>query len=227
MKLDEKLKILREEKGYSQERLAEKIGVSRQAVSKWELGLSYPDIENLMALRDLYRISIDRLVRDNEEEHCSYQEIMVKSSFDEGIIEFLCRAKKATYAAGGAEVESSRPNSHDFEYVEGNYKYIDTYLGGERFAGEEALFCEDIPCWSMNYIGRIINEGFSGDFLKECLLLVSKERPYRGPQVYQNGEYIYHNIINGNFEWFSGYEEIFFNKIKVYECIFHGGCLSG
>lgn len=61
----------------------------------------------------------------------------------------------------------------------------------------------------MNYIGRIVDEGFSGDFLKEALLLVPKEYPYRGPMVYQNGEYKYHCIINGEFEWFQGYEEIF------------------
>lgn len=223
MKLHEKLRFLREERGISQEKLAEMIAVSRQAVSKWELGQSYPDIENLVVLSDLYRISIDKLVRDNDEEHCLYNEKRQKNPFDEKIIQFLCKAKKTTYAANGAEIESSRPNSHDLEYVEGKYRYIDTYLGGEKFAGEEALWSEDIPYWSMNYYGRIIAEGFSGDFLKECLLQVPEEKPFRGPQIYQNGEYKYHNIINGNFEWFSGYEEIFYNDIKVYDCIFHGG----
>lgn len=67
---------------------------------------------------------------------------------------------------------------------------------------------------------------FSGDFLKECLLLVPKEYPYHGPLVYQNGEYTYHCIVNGEFEWFHGYEEIFCNDSKVYECLFHGGCIN-
>lgn len=118
---------------------------------------------------------------------------------------------------------SSRPNSHDYHYTEGNLMYIDTYLGGEKFAGEEALWVNNIPIWAMNYIGRITAEGFSGDFLKEALLLVPKENPYRGPMVYQNGEYKYHCIVNGEFDWFNGYEEIFCNNKKVYECIFHGG----
>lgn len=61
---------------------------------------------------------------------------------------------------------------------------------------------------------------------KECLLLVPKEYPYRGPLVHQNGEYKYHCIVNGDFEWFNGYEEIFCNETKVYECIFHGGCIK-
>ena len=52
----------RKKSGYSQEELADKIGVSRQAVSKWERGESSPDTENLIALARLYSISIDDLI---------------------------------------------------------------------------------------------------------------------------------------------------------------------
>ncbi|MTI49876.1 DUF5680 domain-containing protein [Sporosalibacterium faouarense] len=227
MKLHKRLQALREQKSLSQEKLAEKIGVSRQAISKWELGYSYPDINKLIALSNLFRISIDNLVKENEDENCSYEKTEQENFIDEGVIEFLCKAKRATYAGKGAETHSSRPSSHDLEYVEDELKYIDTYLGGEKFAGEEALWRNDIPFWSMNYIGRIIDDDFSGDFLKECLLLVPKEYPYRGPLVYQNGDYKYHCVINGEFKWFNGYEEIFCNDIKVYECIFHGGYIVG
>ena len=59
---------------------------------------------------------------------------------EDRVIEFLCRAKKATYASGNRdEIISSRPNSHDLEYVENDLKYIDSYLGGEKFAGEESF----------------------------------------------------------------------------------------
>ena len=226
MKFQDKLQILRKQKGMSQEKLAEKIGISRQAVAKWEVGQSYPDVDKLIILSDLFRISIDKLVKDYDDENCSYEYTKQEHYINEKVIDFLCRAKKATYAGKGEETISSRPNSHDLQYEENDLKYIDTYLGGEKFAGEEALWCYDSPFWSMNYIGRIIGDGFSGDFLKECLLLVSKEYPYRGPLVYQNGEYKYHCIVNGEFEWFNGYEEIFCNDIKVYECIFHGGCIK-
>ena len=40
---------------------------------------------------------------------------------------------------------------------------------------------------------------------------------------YQNGEYTYKRSVNGAFEWFQGYEEIYWNDKKVYECFFHGG----
>lgn len=226
MKFQNKLQILRKEKGMSQEKLAEKVGVSRQAVAKWEIGQSYPEVDKLIVLSDIFKISIDKLVKDYEDENCSYEYARKQQCVNEEVIQFLCRAKKATYAGKGAEVSSSRPNSHDLQYVENDLKYIDTYIGGKDFAGEEALWREDSPFWSMNYIGRIIGEGFSGTFLRECLLLVPEEYPYRGPMVHQNGEYKYHCVVNGDFNWFNGYEEMFCNDVKVYECIFHGGCIN-
>lgn len=226
MKFQDKLQILRKQNSMSQEKLGEKIGISRQAVAKWEVGESCPDIDKMIILSELFRISIDKLVKDNDDENCSNEYTKQLNFTNQKEIEFLCRAKKSTYAGKGGEVVSSRPNSHDLQYVENNLKYIDTYLGGEKFAGEEAIWCDNTPFWCMNYIGRIIADGFSGDFLKECLLLVPIEYPYRGPFVYQNGDYKYHCIVNGEFGWFNGYEEIFCNDIKVYECIFHGGYIK-
>lgn len=58
------LKIYRREKGLTQEEVAEKLGVSRQAVAKWENGDTLPDIENCIALADLYGTTVDILVRN-------------------------------------------------------------------------------------------------------------------------------------------------------------------
>lgn len=121
---------------------------------------------------------------------------------------FLIRAKKATYAGKGAETDPSRPNSHDLRYVEGNLEYIDTYLGSKKFAGEEALWEGGVPFWSMNYIGRVIAEGFSGDFLKEALSLVPEDYPFRGPMEYKSGDYSYSCRTEGDFSFFQGTEEI-------------------
>lgn len=57
----------RKKNGYSQEELAEKIGVSRQAISKWERSESSPDTDNLIALSKLYSISIDELINGKTE----------------------------------------------------------------------------------------------------------------------------------------------------------------
>ena len=143
----------------------------------------------------------------------------------QSMIPFLCKAKKVTYAGKGAESRPSRPASHDLQFQEGDYLYIDSYLGGEKFSGEEAVWDNGIPIWCMNYSGRVINEHFNGDFLKEALLHVPEDYPYRGPLFYQNGDYRYQCTIHGDFEWFQGFEEIFYNDVKAYECYFHGGAI--
>ena len=61
MTLGERIQALRRDRGMSQEDLAEALGVSRQAVSKWEKGLSYPDTRNLLALAELFGVSADEL----------------------------------------------------------------------------------------------------------------------------------------------------------------------
>ena len=62
----EKLKTLRKEKNISQEQLAEKIHVSRQAITKWESGNGIPDIENLIAISALFNESLDSLLSEEK-----------------------------------------------------------------------------------------------------------------------------------------------------------------
>lgn len=64
MNFAEKLCVLRNQSGYSQEQLAEKMGVSRQAVSKWESGVTLPETEKIIQLSDLFDVSTDFLLRD-------------------------------------------------------------------------------------------------------------------------------------------------------------------
>lgn len=67
MKFYEKLQQLRKEKGYSQEQLAEVLQVSRQAVSKWETGVTYPETDKLIQISNLFEVSVDILIKDNLE----------------------------------------------------------------------------------------------------------------------------------------------------------------
>ena len=60
--LGDKLYQLRKDKGISQEELADKLGVSRQAISKWERGEALPDTDNLISIAKLYEVSLDELV---------------------------------------------------------------------------------------------------------------------------------------------------------------------
>ena len=52
----------------------------------------------------------------------------------------------------------------------------------------------------MNYMGRTLDNNFSGDFLKECLLAVGADKPFRGPEIHQNGNFTYHFHVNGVFD---------------------------
>lgn len=223
MDFKEKLQLVRKDRGLSQEEVAEAVGVSRQAVAKWESGQGYPDIANLVVLSDLFGVSIDRLVKPDTDT-CAAELVEKTPSADERMIDFLIKAKKLTYAAhAGEQTVSFRPKSHDIKYEEGGYLYLDSYLGGKEFAGEEAVWYNDEPVWAMNYAGRVVAEPFSGDFLKEALMRVPKEMPFRGPMVYANGDYRYHCTVSGEVSWFQGYEEIFYDGKKVFECFFHGG----
>ena len=66
MTFAEKLKSIRKQAGMSQEQLAEKLSVSRQAVTKWETDAGIPDIENIMAISALFDISIDELLSNEK-----------------------------------------------------------------------------------------------------------------------------------------------------------------
>ena len=62
MTLEEQIRNYRKQAGMSQEKMAELIGVSRQAITKWENGTGTPDIANLVAIAELFQISLDELL---------------------------------------------------------------------------------------------------------------------------------------------------------------------
>lgn len=66
MEFNEKLQHLRKQKHLTQEQLAENLYVSRAAVSKWESGKGYPNIESLKAVSELFSVSIDDLLSGKE-----------------------------------------------------------------------------------------------------------------------------------------------------------------
>ena len=223
MNFSEKFQLIRKNKGMTQEELAEMLDISRQAVAKWESGQAYPDISNLIQISNLFNVTVDYLVRD--------QECMVNCAADvendiSKLIDFRLEANVNTYAAYMNETTATRLDSHDFTYSSGPYTYHDTYVGGEKFAGEEAIWLDGKIQYAMNYLGRVLDQQFSGDFLKEALRKADKNMPYRGPEYFQSGEYTYKCSVTGDFTWFQGCEEIYCNNTRVYECYFHGGIMK-
>ena len=65
MTIGEILKEKREQLGYTQKEVAQKLYVSRQTVSNWEIGKTYPDIEKLLNLSDFYGLSLDELIKED------------------------------------------------------------------------------------------------------------------------------------------------------------------
>lgn len=107
-----RIRELRKQAKLSQEMMAEKIGVSRQAITKWETGLGVPDIENLVAIADLFKLSLDELMgRDIEHEALAkdylYESVTEydidgKKDFD---ISFMGANKLKLYAYEGEKVK--------------------------------------------------------------------------------------------------------------------------
>lgn len=222
MSLQENLKLFRVQKGFSQEQLAEKLDLSRQAIAKWESGMAVPELDKLVALADLYQTTLDGLVRGIHP-CASYQPSDMNRDTDV-LIDFLLRAASKTYAAHGKESDTpSRPGAHDLVYTEGDYLYMDSYLGGQQFIGGETVYRGGVCLWGMNFYGRTLDEGFSGDFHKAALLQRPRDMPFRGPKLYRDGRYTYHNVVEGNFELFIGREEVFYDDRRVFECVYHGG----
>ena len=93
MKLNERLFELRRKAGLSQEELADRIGVSRQAVGKWENGISVPELDKLMALSEFYQMSIGELLGVESQEAATAEPAPETPTavFDTGELEGLLR----------------------------------------------------------------------------------------------------------------------------------------
>lgn len=81
MKLNEKIKSNRIRLGLTQEELANKINVTRQTISKYELGVNVPDIFTLKLLANIFNISIDELLDDNNLKLVNKRKILFFSKF--------------------------------------------------------------------------------------------------------------------------------------------------
>ena len=105
MIFSEKLQLLRKSKGLTQENLAEKMDVSRQAVARWEAGQAYPDIGNLIAISRLFHVTVDYLVKDQA---CAVSCTNGASRDIEKLVTFRLEANVHTYAAYMNAVDSPR-----------------------------------------------------------------------------------------------------------------------
>lgn len=205
----------------TQEELADRLGVSRQTITKWEKGTILPSLEYLIDLSRLFGVTIDHLIKDDDCICESSHQVHTTA-----LAEFLVTAKRSTYAARKNKTEGTRQGSHDYMFSRNPYTYRDSFFGASCFSGQELVYRDAQACWSMNYYGTVLHEAFHGDFLKEALMLVDTQRPYRGPAMYRKGEYTYISEVEGDICLFQGHESIFYQTQKIYEGCFHGGVIQ-
>ena len=89
MNLGERLTKLRKSKGLSQEQLAEELDLTRQTISKWELGQSAPDIDYLIKLSNYFGVTTDYLIKGNQPNNISPSDITCLKSNDDECVEAL------------------------------------------------------------------------------------------------------------------------------------------
>lgn len=145
--------------------------------------------------------------------------------------EFIVRAKAKTYVGEGQKSPSSRPSSHDLQYHEGSFSYLDSYFGGTDFIGEEVVYFEGKPVWAMNYYGRILDPTLidgqtAGRIIKESLSKLYQEGRFLGG--FENETFMgsYFDTNEGDVLSFKGLEWITVQDQKVYELVYHGGMVK-
>jgi hypothetical protein len=145
---------------------------------------------------------------------------------------FIVKAKAATYVGGGAKSPSCRPASHDLQFRDGDFAYLDSYFGGADFIGEEVVYYKGKPVWAMNYYGRILKPEMiaaaeAGRIIQQSLSKMYKEGRFLGGFEYDTGGGVYIDTSEGDVASFTGKEWITREGIVVYDLVYHGGLIKG
>lgn len=143
---------------------------------------------------------------------------------------FIVKAKKNCYVGDGKKIDSSRHGSHDIEFKEDKWHYVDSYFGGTDFLGQEVVWFNFEPVWAMNYYGRIIkdellNSDTSGTIIKKSLSALYNENRFLGGFDYEYDGFHYNDKSKGDFKSFTGTEIILKDDICLYQLDYHGGII--
>ena len=147
---------------------------------------------------------------------------------EKDFLDFLVRAKRATYASNGEGGETKLSDGgKELTFKEGDFSYKDKYYGSKRFVGEEIVWQKGRAIWGMNYYGEIMDDAADFEeiftFLKMALMRNSIDTPYRGPREFLEGNFTYLNKFSGTSDSFLGNEKIYFEKKEVFRLFYTGG----
>jgi hypothetical protein len=138
----------------------------------------------------------------------------------ESLLEFITKAHRNTYAAPKEiklkyRCKTPLIEGHkEYDFIDGDWRYHDTYAGTEWAPGSEVVLYKGQPVWRMSYQGQTVNslsEEFVEEmfgFLKEALRNVDEHMPFRGPALFARGDFIYKFAIKGDYRYFTGRESV-------------------
>ena len=144
---------------------------------------------------------------------------------------FIVRAKANSYVGSAPKSLSYRPASHDLQFHENDFSYLDSYFGGTDFIGQEVVYFRQRSIWAMNYYGKIllpelIDGAQAGQIIKTSLSELYKQGRFLGGFEYMVGESVYTDTNQGTPASFSGTEWITKRGQRVYELLYHGGMIK-
>ncbi len=189
MKLSEKIVNLRKARNMSQEELAENLGVSRQAVSRWEVGSALPDASNILQLSKLFGVSADYLLNDDYKGEAPAP---IKSKSVSSVAGTLVNKIIALCVAGfgflgnfvvyvlSRFIEVSVPHKvHDYENDMYTWHYYDDY-NYKYFVEEHGLELLTFIFWLMLIVGLFIafvpKDKFM-DFISKAKEIIKQKLP--------------------------------------------------
>jgi Domain of unknown function (DUF5680) len=152
-------------------------------------------------------------------------------NFLHSLNDFIVRAKAATYVGSGEHTHPCRPGSHDLQFTDGEWSYLDSYFGGRDFIGQEVVYHAGKPVWAMNYYGYILHDESItpeqvGQMIKASLSRMYREGRFLGGYKHMDGELTYVDTSEGDSSFFHGREFIQRGENVVYELTYHGGLIK-
>ena len=160
IKIAENLKLLRKEKKMSQEELAELLGVTSQSISKWELGINFPDLTLLPKIANIFKISIDELLGTQPISSINSIYIQMKALIDEA--KTIAEKQELAYKLALLATTCQNNESESAERVVKGKKYLNMSMfqndGGITVKGNNTVFIcsfNDFPKYDLNTIRKI------------------------------------------------------------------------
>lgn len=155
----------------------------------------------------------------------------MSSDFVNHLINFILRAKQASYVGGGEKLLPYRLGSHDLQFHEGDWVYHDCYFGESDFIGGEIVYYQGRVVWGMNYYGRIIQpksftSAEAGAMIQQSLSKMYQSGRFLGGYQHSSGELTYTDTNDGDALNFTGKEWIEKDGEIVYSLIYHGGLIN-